>query len=262
MSTLRVTLVQADLLWEQPEAQLKALEALLPPPGTTDLIVLPETFATGFSMQPGMAAFQASIQTWMSDQSRRLDAAVVGTVFSKNALGQTVNRCWWVCPDGRWFRYDKRHVFTFGGEHQVVTPGQQHVLVQWKGFSVGLMVCYDLRFPVWSRRTADFSYDILLYTANWPAQRSQAWKTLLPARAVENQSYVIGLNRVGVDGHGRTHSGDSGIWGPDGTPLVLANPFVQETLHTSLSLDTLQDFRANFPFSQDADPFSLFPTPA
>jgi omega-amidase len=261
MSSLRVALVQAHLLWEQPAAQLKALEALLPAPGSADLVVLPETFATGFSMNPGQEVHQSMVQAWMSEQSRRLDAAVVGTIFSKNALGQTVNRCWWVSPDGRWFRYDKRHVFTYGGEQEVVTPGQQHVVVSYKGFSVALMVCYDLRFPVWSRRTPDFSYDILLYTANWPAQRSQAWKTLLPARAVENQSYVVAVNRVGADGHGREHSGDSGIWGPDGTPLVQATPFGQETFITSLSLEDLKDFRAKFPFDRDADAFSLLPNP-
>lgn len=257
MSSLRVALVQAHLLWENPDEQLTRLEALLPVPGTADLVVLPETFATGFSIRFGLEMHQQVIQDWMRTQARRLDAAVVGTIFSKNALGQIVNRCWWVSPDGRWFRYDKRHVFTFGGEQKVVTPGQQQVVIPYKGFQVALMVCYDLRFPVWSRRTPGFSYDLLLYTANWPAQRSPAWKTLLPARAVENQAYVLGVNRVGEDGHGRAHSGDSGVWGPDGTPLALATPDQEETLLTELSLDALQYFRTSFPFDQDADLFSF-----
>jgi predicted amidohydrolase len=257
-TNLRVTLAQDALHWHDPGANRRHFAELLAPlAGTTDLVVLPEMFTTGFTMEPGDLAetMPGPTTDWMSEQARRLDAAVTGSVIVTSAAGRQ-NRLLFAQPDGHVSHYDKRHLFRMGGEHKAFAPGRQSVVVDWRGFRVGLLVCYDLRFPVWSRRRPAFDYDLLLYVANWPSVRAYAWTQLLRARAIENQAYVLGVNRVGRDGHGVPHAGGSAAIDYLGQPLLeLGNEPGTGTV--TLSLDGLRQFREKFPAQLDADDFEI-----
>jgi omega-amidase len=257
-ASLRVTLVQQPLVWQNPAANRNAFESLLAPlAGKTDLVVLPETFTTGFSMEVervGEPAGGPSVQ-WIQHLSARLDAAVTGSVITEEG-GKYFNRLLWTTPGGALRSYDKRHLFRMGREHQHFTPGHAVWSVEWRGLRICPLVCYDLRFPVFSRRRPDLEYDVLVYVANWPAARTYAWSQLLKARAIENQSFVIGVNRVGADGAGIDHAGDSVANDFLGMPLAsLGNvPSV-----TTVALDgaALRAFREKFPAQLDADRFTL-----
>jgi omega-amidase len=258
MSSLRVTLIQQPLTWQDPGANREALAALLTPlRGATDLIVLPETFTTGFSMDVqriGEPAGGPTVQ-WIRGLADRLDAAITGSVVTHEG-GKYFNRLLWAAPHAELRSYDKRHLFRMGGENQHFTPGRTAWVVEWRGLRVCPLICYDLRFPVFSRRRPQLDYDVLIYVANWPAARSYAWSQLLKARAIENQAFVIGVNRVGVDGMGVAHSGDSAAHDFLGMPLaVLGNTPAVATV--TLDGSALRAFREKFPAHIDADRFTL-----
>lgn len=255
---LRVTLVQQPLAWLDAAENCRRLDALLAPlAGETDLVILPETFTSGFTMEVERAAEPAggAATKWLLRLARQLDAAVTGSVITLEA-GRYYNRLLWAEPGGGLRHYDKRHLFRMGGEHEHFTPGRAAWTLQWRGFRVCPLVCYDLRFPVFSRRRADLDYDLLIYVANWPAVRAYAWRQLLIARAIENQAFVAGVNRVGRDGRGTEHRGDSLLCDFLGQPLAQlgADP-AQHTL--ALDLQALRAFRERFPAHLDADRFTL-----
>jgi len=261
VSQLRVTLVQQPLAWGDPAANRARFAGLLTPlAGATDLIVLPETFTTGFSMEVERLAEPAGgpTTTWLRDLAQELDAAITGSVITAEG-GRCYNRLLWAQPGGATLRhYDKRHLFRMGREHEHFAPGAAAWSVPWRGFNVCPLVCYDLRFPVFSRRRAGLDYELLLYVANWPSPRAHAWSTLLKARAIENQAYVVGVNRVGPDGHGIAHSGDSAAIDYFGQPLAEAGS-VPAVLTVELDAGRLRAFREKFPAHLDADRFTLDP---
>ena len=258
MSTLRVTLVQQPLVWGEPAANRGRFAALLTPlAGGTDLVVLPETLTTGFSMEVERLGEPARGPTseWLMDLAQELDAAITGSVITADG-GRYYNRLLWAEPGRKLRHYDKRHLFRMGREHQHFTPGADAWTTSWRGVRICPLVCYDLRFPVYSRRRAALDYELLLYVANWPAPRALAWRTLLRARAIENQAYVIGVNRVGPDGHGIAHAGDSAAIDYLGQPLAELGG---EPVLATVELDSapLAAFREKFPAHLDADRFTL-----
>jgi predicted amidohydrolase len=259
-ASLRVSLVQADTVWEDATANRAALEAMTRDlAGATDLVVLPEMFATGFSMEPERLAEPPLGPTlqWMAALAAQRDAAVVGSVITCEQ-DRYYNRLYWVTPDGMARHYDKRHLFRMGGEDRHYAPGEAGLVLDWRGFRIAPLVCYDLRFPVWSRRRAGYDYDALLYIASWPAPRRHAWRSLLVARAIENQSFVIGVNRTGEDGNGVPHAGDSVVHDFLGQPLVELDGRAAVATVT-LDRAALASFRERFPAQLDADRFTLLP---
>lgn len=255
---MRISLMQTTLDWGAPQANRDRFAALLAPlAGATDIAVLPETFTTGFDMAGGAHAETMGGATceWLVEQSRRLDAAILGSVFIRDVTG-VHNRALWATPDGRISCYDKRHLFRMVGEQEHFEAGEEALLVEWRGARVCPLVCYDLRFPVWSRRRAELDYDILVYIANWPAARRYAWQQLLRARAIENQACVVGVNRVGPDGNGVAHAGDSVVLDAFGKPLVELDD-APATVTMALDLTVLREARTRFPVALDADAFRL-----
>ena len=254
---LRTTMVQADLAWENTQANLKHFDELLQPllPGTTDLIILPEMCTTGFSMPATSQAqpLNGITHQWLQTLADRLDCAVTGSFICTIEEG-FVNRLLFVKPRKPSEWYDKRHLFTLAGEHTSYLPGQKKCIVDWKGWKICPLICYDLRFPVWSRNTNH--YDLLIYVANWPDKRRSAWTSLLAARAIENQSYCIGVNRVGQDEKGHQYTGDSSMYdyaGQLGTQLTN-----QEAIVTlSLDYESLHSFRKKLNFLADRDHFVI-----
>lgn len=256
MANLRVSLVQTDLVWEDPAANCAALEEKLSDlAGQSDVIVLPEMFATGFSMsQNGAEIGKGPALQWMQLQANRLGALIVGSLKVKQQ-NSFYNRLYAVHPDGTFSTYDKRHLFRMGAEHEFYQSGDEHVIVSYKGWNLALFICYDLRFPVWSRNVG-MAYDAAIYVANWPAPRANAWKTLLQARAIENLAYVVGVNRVGADANNLSYAGDSLLVDFKGG-LQLDLQAEDQILTGELSQEDLADFRAKFPAHLDADSFSL-----
>lgn len=257
MQDLKVTAVQSAIHWHDAgknwamfDQSLASIE--------TDLVVLPEMFNVGFTQHPDQAAEAMNGPTvkWVTQLAARLDAAVTGS-FAVREGDNYFNRMLFVTPDGVVDWYDKRHLFRMAGEHHRYGSGQSQKIVEWRGWKINLQVCYDLRFPVWSRRTAgEGDYDLLLYVANWPAVRSHPWISLLVARAIENLSYVVGVNRVGEDGNQLHYSGDSMIISPDGKTLWSCRD--QAVVHTEcLSAKALSKFRQQFPAHRDADRFTI-----
>lgn len=265
MSTLTFTLIQTSLHWENKSANLSMLEQKIMGIGErTEIVVLPEMFSTGFSMRPAAMAETMDGETvdWMRRIAQTKKIVLTGSVIIEEN-GNYFNRLLWVLPDGSLGHYDKRHRFAFAGEDKEYTAGQKRLVAQVKGWKINLQVCYDLRFPVWARQQSGATpeYDVLLYVANWPERRSHAWKTLLTARAIENQCYVIGVNRVGDDGNAIHHSGDSMVVGPLGETLYHKN--TDEDIHTiTLSREPLEEVRTKFPFWKDADAFKIIPDDA
>lgn len=264
MQDLRVSIVQGETRWHDPAANRDYYGALMAPlQGATDLVVLPETFTSGFSNDAisGAEDMRGPTVDWLKAQSATLDSAIAGSVQLRD--GEAVfNRLLFATPDGRVAHYDKRHLFSYAGEHERYAPGRERVVVDWKGWRILPQVCYDLRFPVFSRNRFDAAhasgaeYDLALYVANWPSARAYPWKTLLRARAIENLSYVIGVNRVGSDGNGLHYSGDSAVVDFLGHPLLEAGD--AEVAHTAtLQAGELLAHRARFPALRDADGFSL-----
>ncbi|TRB02891.1 MULTISPECIES: amidohydrolase [Rhizobium/Agrobacterium group] len=252
---LRITLVQADLAWENAGQNLLQFDRHLDEIGATDLIVLPEMFTTGFSMNPQAVAepMDGPAVEWLRETARQHDADIVGSVAIRED-GRYFNRLLWARPDGTLIHYDKRHLFTYAGEHEHYTPGQVQQVVHLKGWNIAPFICFDLRFPVWSRNRGQ--YDAALYIASWPARRAAHWKSLLPARAIENQAYVIGVNRVGIDGNDLAYEGDSMVIDPLGDICFHAN--VNAVVHQQqLSRRMLDDTRAKLPFLRECEQFEL-----
>ncbi len=258
---LRVGLVQSKLHWHDAQANRDHLTTqIMALANSTDVIVLPEMFTTGFTMETARLAEPPEGPTceWLRKLSAATNAAITGSLIVNAGTADYRNRMLFVQPDGAVHFYDKRHLFRMGGEHKAFAAGSSNVVVSWRGFRIGLLVCYDLRFPVWSRRRAEFDYDVLIYVANWPAVRAYPWTQLLRARAIENQSFVIGLNRIGRDGHGIAHQGDSTALDFLGKPLVELDS-AAGTATAVLDGGTLRVFREKFPAQLDADDFELKP---
>ncbi len=260
---LRVTLVQPDTVWLDPVANREQLAVLVRAQPATDLIVLPETFTTGFSNDAvaHAEAMDGESVAWMRALARERDAAVAGSVPIRS--GEAVyNRLLFVTPNGEIRHYDKRHQFRMAHEQDRYAAGRDRLVVEWRGWRICPLVCYDLRFPVFSRnrvdpaRGDDLAYDLLLYVANWPAARHEAWRTLLRARAMENSCYVVGVNRAGVDGHGHDHRGGSLATDPVGVALADCDDAPQ-VASVVLSLERLREYRRKFPAHLDADAFRL-----
>jgi omega-amidase len=254
---LNITLVQSDILWEDKAANLAHYEKLISEiKEKKEVVVLPEMFSTGFSMSPERLAEPMtghSVQ-WMRDIAAKNRCILTGSLIIEEG-GKYYNRLLWVQPNGNIGYYDKRHLFAYAHEDGHYTPGNKRLIVQVKGWRICVLVCYDLRFPVWARNQNE-EYDVLLYVANWPERRSLAWKTLLQARAIENMSYVVGINRVGTDGKDIYYSGDSSVFGPLGETVWQQNG--SAAVHTvTLEKQTLTTARENFPFLRDADKFVM-----
>lgn len=254
---LSISFFQFDLSWESPVDNRLKIDALLDTcKPETDLIVLPEMFSTGFTMNSIELAEDMAGETihWLRNNARKWNAVFTGSIIiEENA--HYYNRLIWMMPDGKLQYYDKKHLFRMGEEHQAFTAGSEILFVKYKGWRFRPLICYDLRFPVWSRNRND--YDMLIYIANWPESRREVWKTLLIARALENQCYVLGVNRIGTDGKGISYSGDSMIIDPRGKILSNSKPYTESLETVKISLDELQDFREKFPVHLDADEFSI-----
>jgi predicted amidohydrolase len=287
MSAIIITTIQADLHWENKSANLQRLEEKIRSiKEKTEIIVLPEMFSTGFSMKPELLAETMEGETvqWMKRVAAEKKIILTGSVIIAEAdqrassgagtdqaasRGQIryYNRLIWMLPNGQYGLYDKRHRFAYAGEDDHYTAGTKRFIASVKGWKINLQVCYDLRFPVWARQSpprhemengpgTEAEYDILIYVANWPERRSHAWKTLLQARAIENQCYVVGVNRVGNDGNGIYHSGDSMIIDPMGE-LLYTKKDEEDIFTISLDKTHLQTVREKLPFLKDADLFKI-----
>ncbi len=257
MQNLNVTLVQANQLWEDKNANLTHFNDLLGQVSTTDIIVLPEMFHTAFTMKASELAedSQAGMAiSWLKQKAKEKNAAIY-TSFIAEEKGKYFNRGAWVEPSGKVVFYDKRKTFGLAGEDKIYAAGKETVVVVYKGWNICLQICYDLRFPeqVKNAIVEDRAvYDLLIYVANWPERRSAHWKTLLPARAIENQCYVIGVNRVGEDATGLTYSGDSGIWNPLGERIDHVQSNVETVENQVLNFTFLHETREKLPFLKDS----------
>jgi predicted amidohydrolase len=261
MSSLTISIIQANLQWENKSANLAMFEQkIMAIKERTEIVILPEMFSTGFSMRPEVLAenMQGETIAWMKRVSAEKRIILTGSVIIEEA-GKYYNRLIWMLPDGQYGIYDKRHRFAYAGEDDHYTAGSKRLIASVKGWKINLLVCYDLRFPVWARQQSQPQgpeYDVLIYVANWPERRNHAWKTLLQARAIENQSYVIGVNRVGEDGNGIYHSGDSMV--ADAMGEVLYQKKDDEDVYTiTLQKEPLESIRQKLPFLKDADGFML-----
>jgi len=254
---MRITLAQTDIVWEDIGANLDSCSLLLSGlVGETDLVVLPELFTTGFSMRSRELAepMEGKTMEWMKETSHHLKCDLAGSLIIEQN-GDFFNRLIWMQRDGRYYHYDKRHMFRMSGENKHYSPGKGQLFVHSHGLRFKPQICYDLRFPVWSRNRND--YDVLFYIANWPAQRRSVWKSLLQARAIENQAYVLGVNRVGKDGMGISYRGDTLAFNAKGQEIINLDPDTVSLKTIQLSMDDLTIFREKFPVWKDADPFNL-----
>lgn len=256
MNKLRITTIQADMRWEDPAANHVYYRELFDRiEGATDVIALPEMWSTGFSMQSAALAepMDGSSMQWMAEQAAARQAVVAGSLIIADG-GQYWNRMIWMRPDGTYDQYDKHQLFKMAGEDAHYAAGQARVTVAHRGWRIRLAVCYDLRFPVWLRNVDD--YDALLVIASWPAARRTHWQTLLQARAIENQCYTIGVNRVGTDGNGLDYAGDTMVVGPFGEVEYHAAHHAAVATHTLL-LDEVRAVRRKIPYLGDRDAFEL-----
>lgn len=253
---LTVSIIQTNLLWEDVEGNLKLFDREIDVLPVTDLIVLPEMFATGFSMNTVLLAQTENgrIASWMREKSEQTNAVVIGSVIIEDD-GKYFNRLYAAYPDGNLKKYDKRHLFRMGLENQFFSAGMERLFIDVEGWRIMPLVCYDLRFPVWARNQNE--YDLLIYIANWPASRRKQWKTLLKARAIENQVYLLAVNRIGTDGNDIQYTGDSRIISPIGENIVKAPKNKQYTETVTLRKEKLNDYRKNFPVLEDADNFTI-----
>lgn len=258
MNALKVTTIQSSLLWESPKENCKHFENLIAAvTDGSDLVVLPEMFTTGFSMNSSRLAerHHGTTWQWMVSTSKTHNVAITGSLIIEDS-GNYFNRLYFVTPNGESHHYDKKHLFRMVNENNFFKAGEKRLILNYKGWNICPMICYDLRFPVWSRNTKP-KYDLLLYVANWPMPRANAWSALLTARAIENQCYVVGVNRVGEDGNGLPYSGNTAVIDPKGVTLNQAKPQQKIVETTSLSLDKLNEFRQKFPVGMDADGFEF-----
>ena len=257
IENLRISLVQTDITWEEIDRNLERLNSLiLFNISDSDLIVLPEFFTTGFTLNPCEYAEKMDDKTikWMRSIVAEKQSAIMGTTIIKEE-NNVYNRMIFINKDGNLSYFDKRHLYRIGGEGRFLSPGKTRLIATIREWRIFPLICYDLRFPVWSRYKGD--YDILIYAANWPDTKIDIWKTLLKARAIENQAYVIGVNRIGTDGQNENYSGNSSVYGPQGQ-IVAEFESDKERIETfTLSMKELRDFRKSFPVHLDADDFKI-----
>jgi len=272
MSTLTITIVQTQLSWENKTENLLLFSEKIRGISTkTEIVILPEMFSTGFSMNPeGLAeTMNGPTMDWMRTLAEEKKIILTGSIIIKEDEGtgyRYFNRLIWMLPNGQYGYYDKRHLFAYAGENEKYSAGNKRFIASVKGWKINLLVCYDLRFPAWSRQSPsqsqevgnDPEYDLLIYVANWPDRRSHAWKTLLQARAIENQCYVAGVNRIGIDGNNIAYSGNSMIIDPLGE-VVYCGANEEDIFTFILQKEKLQEARAKFPFLKDADRFFIEP---
>lgn len=257
---MKISFVQSDIYWENKKANFSKYESMLSGlRGKTDLVVLPEMFSTGFTMRAGEMAEDMYGETmiWMRKISSEGDFGLIGSIIISDA-GKYYNRLVFMKPDTSCITYDKGHLFRMEKENMFFTKGSAPVIDSFRKLNISLQICYDLRFPVWSRNRNN-AYDLLIYIANWPAARQHVWNTLLPARAIENQCYVLGVNRLGRDGNGIEYSGGSVLAGPRGNILASADGPGEEVITHRIDRDELEQFREKFPVWLDADNFNLIP---
>ena len=285
MKDLKVTIIQSNLHWENVQKNLDMFAKKISHIQNVDLIVLPEMFTTGFTMKSAEFAEELTGKTveWMKAQSKKTNAVICGGIITKQE-DKFYNTLIWMCPDGTFEHYNKRHLFRMGDENKNYSAGDKRIIVDLKGWKLCPMVCYDLRFPVWSRNrsrvtslpagqagsglgdyktrnqkpeTLSSEYDLLIYIANWPEKRNHPWKTLLQARAIENLSYVVGVNRVGNDNNNNHHSGDSAVINYKGEIISKIKPENESAETVSISYSELIEFRKTFPAAMDADGFNI-----
>ena len=251
---LTLSLLQSDLAWNDPETnRAHFTEQLAPLAGRTDLVILPEMFTTGFSMDVAELAedhADGPTLTWMREQARTLGAAITGSLIVADG-GRYYNRLYWVEPEGRVLHYDKKYLFTPGGEHEHYTPGTERLLIDYRGWKIRPLICYDLRFPEWSRNDPAEPFDLLIYVASWPDPRAHDWRTLLAARAIENQCYVAAVNRVGEDGKGLRYRGDSCVIDPGPRGVLAALAEVPGVVTVSIEREEVLGLRRRLPFLVD-----------
>jgi len=266
VKNLAVTIVQSQLAWENPDANLKHFDSLLGgQKDKADLIILPEMFTTGFTMKPEKNAekHEGKGLQWMMQKSAQLNCCITGSICVEENF-KYYNRLYWTEPDEKYQSYDKRHLFRMGNEQNHYEIGTKKIITTINGWKILPLICYDLRFPVWSRNSWKkegenliAAYDILIYVANWPEARSYAWKQLLIARAIENQCYVMGVNRIGADGSIIMHAGDSMVINPLGEILSKTKAHQESAETVELDYQFLQDLRKKFPVGLDTDSFEL-----
>lgn len=259
--TLDITLIQTYLHWEDKELNLKRMEYHINSiKNSTDIIILPEMFSTAFTMNNSLyEEMDGKTIIWLQKMAKHTNAAVCGSIIIKEN-GSFYNRFVFAEPNGKISFYDKHHTFRIANEQLNYASGKSKTIIEYRGWKILPMVCYDLRFPVWSRNKVvdnELEYDLIIYVANWPERRNNAWKAMLPSRAVENQSYVAAVNRIGMDGNGINYTGDSGIWGVWGDNLLPFSPEEEQVKSWVISLSWLKEFRKNFPVWMDADEFEL-----
>lgn len=252
---MKIALCQMDVAWKAPQVNLSRLEGLFDSFEGVDVALLPEMFATGYAVASGSVAEPegGEVAQWMVRMAARYDMAVVGSVATV-AGGKYFNRMYVALPDGQLLAYDKRHLFTFAGEDKHFSAGRERIVVEWRGAKILPLVCYDLRFPLWSYLPGEV--DVVLYCASWAASRVRAWDVLLPARAVENSAYVVGVNRVGADDDGTIFNGHSAAWDYRGAQLASAGES-EGVAFAELNIERLHNYRSRFPSWADADKFSL-----
>ena len=282
---LKITIIQSELHWENVDENLAMFANKINSiTEQTDVIVLPEMFTTGFSMESSKLAEKMDGKTvnWMKKQAKKSNAVITGSLIIEEK-GRFFNRLIWAQPDEKIYTYDKRHLFRMADEDKYFTAGEQRLIIEWKGWKICPLICYDLRFPVWSRNvkfkvqnskfevnshknrsydepeTLNFEpfYDCLIYIANWPEARKEPWSKLLEARAIENQVYVVGVNRVGVDGKEISYSGNSVVINPKGNLISNIKPQLNEIATIELNKQELENFREKFPVGLDADDFEV-----
>jgi predicted amidohydrolase len=254
---MKISLVQPDTVWENKSENLRKLDILIfPLLNKTDLVILPEMFNTGFSMNPETLSERPGEDTfeWMKSTAEKGNFAVCGSyMVSENNL--IFNRFVFVSPENEVWQYDKRHLFSMAGENIFFTPGTERVVFNFRDVRISPFVCYDLRFPVWSRNRNDT--DLIIYSVNWPESRKAAWNTLIRARAIENQCFVAGVNRIGTDGNGVLYCGESMLINTLGEVIVTAGSGQECTVTGEITMTELSEFRAKYPFQKDADDFTI-----
>lgn len=262
MKDLHFTYIQANLQWQDKRANEEHFNELLKEvPSETDLVLLPETFNTAFPADPKVFAEteDGTTMKWMKQKAKELNAVICGT-FLLETEGHYHNSLVWMRPDGSYELYHKRHTFSMGGENQLVERGEKPLIVELNGWHIQPMVCYDIRFPVWSKNhyeNGHYEYDLGIYLANFPASRMNVWDTLLMARAIENQAYFVGVNRIGDDPDGVHYCGWSQVLNAKGEIISMAKPDMEAVVPCVLDYEKLQSFREKFPIGKDWDSFNL-----
>jgi len=257
MKNLSFSLIQSEIIWEAPEDNRMFFESKISELSSGQIVLLPETFTTGFSAKAVEQAedMQGPSIAWMKKVSKERNLILGGSLIIEED-GKIYNRFIWMQPDGKFHFYNKRHLFSYGGEGDKFTAGDKRTIVSANGWKINLQVCYDLRFPVWSRMRTENEFDILIYVANWPEQRIEAWNSLLKARAIENQSFVIGLNRIGSDGNELNYIGESQLIHPSGD-LICKEKNNEAVISFTLEKAEIISHRKKYPFLRDRDKFNV-----